>query len=973
MRLRVSWKCLLLIVLACWMAGTDSSAKEGPAAATCEEFVLLDEGKLMLEGRPYGLKGVNITLNIGADPRLPPDEGGYFLIPYGAYRPQNYSLRHESWMSPTQTCKSEATCRSMLINEQLSRLQSLQINSVRIVGLGAKYRIGASVPKKDRGKPYYPVNCTYIDGQPTNPKPNCDMDLTNPTHRARFIELVREAIHLLGERGIRTILHTAGGGAARDEAFEPYLDWLGDLSQALANDPYLVAYDPMNEPEWFYDPSRDDPSFDNACDYLPGGRDLCKGTAQRVSKAWFDALTQNDPRHFVTIGLANPYLSTRVWDPFVLWDHFTSYHIYTDGRPDDNEWFGANGFSESEEFSNQIYLASLGGCGVPCPYLGTYDGANCFVAQGTAGQAGSIRNGGFFTERRSSGNPCPVGTLDHARCKVGEFDPGRDEPWMTTAPTYYLEPSPNLSTQHGCPPGSGWDGVNCVIAHGPPGAVGFVADNAFYYHHLTGVPDPCRSGDVDEGNRCKVADIPPNTGAPFILDKALFYVESVQCGPRKPLHFGETAFLTYRDGVQDDPCPFPNGGTLDALGCYLKSAPPGRAATDDSASRDFFYFKGQGGCEAGFTPEGLWCKLRAHGARGVLIREPLYYVEPVQGQCPNPGDLPDAVGCLVAEGPRGLLTSDGHIEAQPFVYDGNFYYHYLDPAGVHCALPGQDDTRNCLVAPVPAGYRPILSSRAHFYYNHCRYDGSDADAVDFLEGGSSADWEGVFPYGHSCGFQGLHWWQFADVHHQVCQETLSLFAHGTTRLPYTPLDPAWLQEKDYVPTFRYGLDFSAPPLDKCEKPADFHAGLDRRTTTGARYTFRGTVQDQHGDPVANAVVKAWEWHPNKGNSYAYWTTTDARGNYEVRTQYCLERVSASAFGYETSDYLSTTGFNPYECSLPTGTYSAPSLSITRLAAASTSPSPSPPYAPQVLNTALLNPPSTRRVACQDGTDWVLRP
>jgi len=959
-------RCLLLLSSVLLPAAIAIGADD-PNTATCKEFVYLDDGQLKLEGEPFGLKGVNLTAWIGAAPDQPDSPDSYFLIPYWSYRPQNFSLRIRGTQPQAETCSTEASCRSMFSDEHVSRIAGLGANSVRLTGLGVRFYNGPDVPEEEKGNAYFPARCLWRQGGDGDPV--CKMDLTKPALRARYLEIVREAINILGEHGMRTILHTGHASAITDDGFEAYIDWLEEVAQAFAEEPYLLAYDPLNEPMWIADEEFDHPSFGDACDYI-GNRPLCKGLAQRVSKAWFDALTAHDPQHLVTIGLANAYHSSRVWDPSILWDHFTSYHFYADGVANTDEWREDNGFSESWDFANLIYMASLSGCGLPCPYVGTYDGANCLVAKGQAGQAGSIADGGFFYAPRSSGNPCPGGTLEAAGCRVGDYDPGRDEPWMTTAPTYYVEPSSTISANNGCPRSTTFDGSNCVVAQGPPGATGFIADGAFYYSAFTGNQDPCAPNHVNEGNRCRVATIPTVAGPAFVMHKALFYVESVACGPRKPLHFGEIGFTTYRDGVTAEPCPF--GGTLDDTGCLLATPPLGRPTRYDSATRSFSYFRSNDLCPNPFKKDGKWCKLSANAATNVLLEKPLYYVHPINGQCP-PGITPDSLGCRVAEGPMPPNSTDGFIPVQPFEYQGNFYYSHLDPAGVHCALPGQDDTANCLVAPVPSGYTPFITSQAYFYRERCSYDGPDSDAVDFLVGGSTPNWPGVVPYAHNCGFQGLHWWTLADVHNYACRETNSLFAHWDTRLPFTPLDPSWLVEKALVPHFRQGVDFTAPPAEKCEKPARFHSAPDRRTFGGGRYIFQGSVKDQFGAPVPNAVVRVWESHPTVWHQYSYWTTTDSQGNYEVETRYCLESVSAPAFGHELSDDVAAIGYDPANCTLTPGTYSGPDVSIFKLAPAGLTPPSTPPYYPEVLNTTLLDPPSTRRVACQVNDQWTLQP
>ncbi|MCB1055632.1 MAG: hypothetical protein KDD11_08995 [Acidobacteria bacterium] len=106
---------------------------------------------------------------------------------------------------------------------------------------------------------------------------------------------------------------------------------------------------------------------------------------------------------------------------------------------------------------------------------------------------------------------------------------------------------------------------------------------------------------------------------------------------------------------------------------------------------------------------------------------------------------------------------------------------------------------------------------------------------------------------------------------------------------------------------------------------------------------------------------------------SYWTATDSQGKYEVETRYCLESVSASAFGYELSDDARPTVYDPTHCSLDPGNYAGPDVVVAKLIPAGLTFPTWPPYEPLVLNPTLLNAPSTRRVACRDANGWVLQP
>ncbi|MEZ4295424.1 MAG: hypothetical protein R3B70_10645 [Polyangiaceae bacterium] len=106
------------------------------------------------------------------------------------------------------------------------------------------------------------------------------MDLMDPDMRARALTLIEDQINLLGDHGIRTVLlsgsHDGGSKRARLE----YGKWLEDLGQRLANNPYLIAYDPMNEPLYFFDAV----ASDLGCTEPDEPLDRCKDLAIATSK-----------------------------------------------------------------------------------------------------------------------------------------------------------------------------------------------------------------------------------------------------------------------------------------------------------------------------------------------------------------------------------------------------------------------------------------------------------------------------------------------------------------------------------------------------------------------------------------------------------------------------------------------------------------------------------------------------------------
>ncbi|MEZ4454922.1 MAG: hypothetical protein R2882_00020, partial [Gemmatimonadales bacterium] len=296
--------------------------------------------------------------------------------------------------------------------------------------------------------------------------------------------------------------------------------------------------------------------------------DRCKDLAIAASKDWFDHLTLHDQNHLVSIGLGDQG-SVFMWDPAVVKDHFTSYHVYPNpGGPwDDPGPGGVAGpggiipftapppVSGGDYVANDIYFGSLNACGTPCPYVGEYDGANCLVATGPVGSSGFIDEGEFNYQHFTSGPPCTAGTNTGVACNLASYDPGRDTPFLLNQPLYYVVADPTATLpQDRCPPGTTYDGANCLVHTGPPGAQPFLwtepstGSTGYYYNWLPG-PQHCQPPAVDDTAHCDLGPVPTGWD-PFSMTRPLYYVTAVACGTKKPVYMGETGFTVY---------PYPTG------------------------------------------------------------------------------------------------------------------------------------------------------------------------------------------------------------------------------------------------------------------------------------------------------------------------------------------------------------------------------------------------------------------------------
>jgi hypothetical protein len=773
----------------------------------CDDLVRLEEGRFRRGADPYELKGVNFIVDVGArvlngaTAGLPPDQYAwdYFLAPYGNYFPDNDAVCFTPWSVPGQCCRDAASCRELLDDQHLWRLEALNIPTVRLVGLSvASDETDTPPPATPRG--LY-VRCTRVwDANSARDQQDglaCRHYLDSPQAVDRWVGMVREAIRLLGDRGIRTVLLTGGGGVERPVGHPQYLQLLQRLGAALVNEPDLASYDPFNEPVYFYDRAQDHTDFNGLC----GSGDFCKEAAQAVTRSWLQAIQASDTHHLVSVGQTNAIWSLINWDPLALYDHYTTWHLYTDAP-----WQHA--IHGSRTVQANVYLASLGGCGEPCAWLGTWDGSGCHVVDGPlTAQDPQAVSGAFLYNAMAGPTACPVGVVEGNRCRAGSYAQGRDTPVVQQQPFYYVEPQGGV-----CPALTTFDGAHCHVATGPPGASPFIwpetDPRGFYYRYLEG-RQRCVPPAWDDSANCYVGPVP--TGhVPFIVTRPVFSVRAVSCNPRKPLHLGETGFTAFPNGLDLDASHYPPSG-------------PGRGRYDE------------------------------------------------------------------------------------------------------CVAPGASVIQ-----------------------------GTEAEQVDFLFGGLTPDYPGLFPYSRACGFQGLQWWMFGSVHWGICSEDnfgLYNFPHALWEQPLTG-DPEELVERAVVGPFRQ-MSYLQDRTGSCAEPPHFRDNSRRDLgTTTHRFVGR-VVAGGTGNPVANAVIYAWD--TNWGGVFTTFTAAD--GRFVLPMDRCLVQVGATALGHgNASKYPQSQCVTP-----PAGTVQQVELgdfTISPLA-----------HLPDAVTD--LRVPTVNRHVCRQGDRWVL--
>lgn len=515
----------------------------------CREFVNLKEtGRFELSGEAYAMQGVNFHFALGAqianvdEPGVQPSDYQYdlFLAPY-AYLPQFRDFCQISWMGGGEgdCCRDAESCRAHLVTQHIAHLKALGLNSVRVVGLGLDFS------QDDAGvwRPVAPCNNVqhnFLEQETNAGRWRCAAPMDSPEQRQVLIERMVEAVNLLGEHGIRSVLLTGGHHHFYPGAREIYQTYLSELAEAFKNNPFLIAYDPMNEPTYAYNPRADDPFIVSRCGAgVEVGR--CKEATSDITRQWFEALTSVDSNHLVTVGQGNTY--TKAWDPLVIWDHFTSWHIYP--QP---PWAHPT-MPGRTQLRDEIYRAGLLACGRECPHGGEFDGAHCrHTATPFGAEHPFLWEGGLYYDYMD-GQPgnCPKGWDDGAHCQLGNFVPGRDQMQMLPESSMYVEAQGGA-----CPEGAQLQGALCFLGEGPLGARVQIVSPAgrppsFGYSYPSGQASRCFEGHPPFAGFCVIGEVPQGW-TPALKHRTWFVTPPELCEHRRPTFLGEVGFSVYPNG-----------------------------------------------------------------------------------------------------------------------------------------------------------------------------------------------------------------------------------------------------------------------------------------------------------------------------------------------------------------------------------------------------------------------------------------
>jgi hypothetical protein len=439
------------------------------------QFVTLEGRRFMLNGHEF----YPVVLNYGTE---------FVADDWGNDQPEEiyYSPMHELDLTPQNhfECDDPPSCNQQL-REHFDKIVEMGFNTVRLGSIAPKaFRTGSSEPMfklkvkhiAQYGEAYYVALST---AEPEFNDPMSD----------RYVELVSEILDAADYAGLKVILLTDIELAPLppyDIAVE--YDWemamlysklLRKLAAQLRDHPALMAYDLLNEPAWQF-------KSNNLTH-------LSKSVACDMTTLWYDAVTDEDPNHLVTLGGAGKH-DIGSWDPAAMKIDFYSPHIYLEddwgfvGEYDmptiidmymaELHWFGAStempwmigetSFSANDgntDFNNDANFVCLDGAleHHVMPYMhGTEDEQAVFVEEAMDATRAS-RGSGFSWWYMQDGRTHPYQTAEPGEIRSNYFgalgygdgtNRWREKPMVDVVQAYQPEPLPGELPE---PPPSYWN------------------------------------------------------------------------------------------------------------------------------------------------------------------------------------------------------------------------------------------------------------------------------------------------------------------------------------------------------------------------------------------------------------------------------------------------------------------------------------------------------------------------------------
>ena len=255
---------------------------------------------------------------------------------------------------------------------------------------------------------------------------------------------------------------------------------------------------------------------------------------------------------------------------------------------------------------------------VACPWGGTFDGANCFLAALPEGVATYIKDGSLYSAAAIGAPHCPQGG-DYVEGACLHVTMTSGAPTFTWGGNFYagagnIESTLAEGCRHPCGDIGVYDGFGCYLGSAPEDHVARIEDNNFYYRithwdDFWGGDNLCLPQHPEDDEGCLFGPIPQgrdgfvnktNEGARLSLES--FYLEPLcepfahlaNCAKPCPVggryRFGACHLMEVPDDANGfvydsnfylskhtDEVPCPNGGIFDGSNCLVYRMPAGHS------------------------------------------------------------------------------------------------------------------------------------------------------------------------------------------------------------------------------------------------------------------------------------------------------------------------------------------------------------------------------------------------------------
>lgn len=273
------------------------------------QFVTLEGRRFMLDGQEF----YPVVLNYGIE--FMSGDSGISEPDSIYYSPSN---QHGTSVDIFYECNGPGSCDQQLRTE-LNQVAALGFNTIRLVGPNAR------AFRTSSGDRPYKMKVSPIDQYASAYHVDLSSDFSDPMSERHFT-LIERMLDVADSAGLKVILLTGTEVKTWPETRDTvgyedidaanYAAYLHALANHLRDHPALLAYDILNEPAWRYT----NPRFMR----------MTKSRVCELTGQWYDAITDADPNHLVTLG-GHSIHEIGAWDPAVMKIDFYSPHLYLEG------------------------------------------------------------------------------------------------------------------------------------------------------------------------------------------------------------------------------------------------------------------------------------------------------------------------------------------------------------------------------------------------------------------------------------------------------------------------------------------------------------------------------------------------------------------------------------------------------------------------------------------------------------------